>query len=186
MYAWFNGPGKAFRKPLPGSTNYLSAYDKSGNLLRAKRDDNGRDQSSRQPELEDEEAAARRDEADESLTEGDRERRADERARARASRDAELEDLDERGGIPKERANDMRPYPQNRAFRSQPVLSEELREHLYLMVAVHNHDISSVAASFSVDVRRVAAVVRLKTIEKQWEAEVSQHMLKGFKSPSLP
>ena len=39
----------------------------------------------------------------------------------------------------------------------------------------YKHDISSVAATFGVDVRRVAAVIRLKTIEKQWVQEVSYH-----------
>ena len=34
MFAWLNGPGSAFKHPLPGSTNYLSAYDRRGKLLR--------------------------------------------------------------------------------------------------------------------------------------------------------
>jgi len=34
MFAWLNGPGENFRHPLPNSTNYLSAYDRRGNLLR--------------------------------------------------------------------------------------------------------------------------------------------------------
>jgi hypothetical protein len=35
MFAWLRGPGKNFQYPLPDSTNYLSAYDSRGNLLRA-------------------------------------------------------------------------------------------------------------------------------------------------------
>ena len=35
MFAWLRGPGKNFQYPLPNSTNYLSAYDSRGNLLRA-------------------------------------------------------------------------------------------------------------------------------------------------------
>lgn len=35
MFAWLQGPGKNFQYPLPNSTNYLSAYDSRGNLLRA-------------------------------------------------------------------------------------------------------------------------------------------------------
>ncbi|KAK2750422.1 hypothetical protein FQN57_003902 [Myotisia sp. PD_48] len=35
MANWLNGPGVAFKHPLPGSTNYLSAYDRRGKLLRA-------------------------------------------------------------------------------------------------------------------------------------------------------
>ena len=34
MFAWLNGPGSAFKSPLPGSTNYLTAYDRGGKLLR--------------------------------------------------------------------------------------------------------------------------------------------------------
>lgn len=34
MFGWLNGPGENFRHPLPNSTNYLSAYDRRGNLLR--------------------------------------------------------------------------------------------------------------------------------------------------------
>ena len=34
MFAWLDGPGESFRHPLPKSTNYLSAYDKRGKLLR--------------------------------------------------------------------------------------------------------------------------------------------------------
>ena len=36
MFRWLNGPGSVFRQPLPGSTNYLNAYDRTGRLLRAK------------------------------------------------------------------------------------------------------------------------------------------------------
>ncbi|PGH13521.1 hypothetical protein AJ80_06271 [Polytolypa hystricis UAMH7299] len=39
--SWLNGPGRVFKTPLPGSTNYLSAYDQQGKLIR-----------SRQPESE--------------------------------------------------------------------------------------------------------------------------------------
>ena len=34
MFEWIDGPGKNFRYPLPDSTNYLSAYDKDGQLRR--------------------------------------------------------------------------------------------------------------------------------------------------------
>lgn len=34
MFAWLDGPGESFRHPLPHSTNYLSAYDRNGKLLR--------------------------------------------------------------------------------------------------------------------------------------------------------
>ena len=34
MFAWLDGPGESLKYPLPNSTNYLSAYDKRGKLLR--------------------------------------------------------------------------------------------------------------------------------------------------------
>lgn len=34
MFAWLQGPGESFRYPLPNSTNYLSAYNRQGKLLR--------------------------------------------------------------------------------------------------------------------------------------------------------
>jgi len=171
MYEWLKGPGKAFRDPLPGSSNYLSAYDKQGNLLRARRNQ-GRDKEREQDDddmvLLDEEATMQR-ELDEGLSEGQREKNAIDRATRRADK----EDREAREGIPRERQGDMRPYPLNQSFRSQPVLSESLREQLYTQVVHYKHDIPSVAATFGVDVRRVAAVVRLKTVERQWESEVS-------------
>jgi len=183
MYAWYKGAGKAFRQPLKGSTNYLSAYDKQGNLVRAGGKDGRKGRQRDQdvePEtdakiVEEEEAdAARRDQEDESLSDEDRSIRREQRELARNTRTSNMADSEARGGVPKERPQDMRPYPLNQSFRSQPVLSEELREQLYVQVAIYRHDLSSVAASFGVDIRRVAAVVRLKTVEKQWEAEVSR------------
>jgi transposase len=172
MWAWLHGPGKVFRDPLKGSTNYLSAYDKQGNLLRANQQKQ-RPQQKDKELMESEEVAARRDRENPELTEDEREDRAEDRKARRATLDADQEEMEERGGIPKERASDLRPYPLNRDFRSQPVLSEELREQLYQVLVTQGNDLSAVAAAFQVDVRRVAAVVRLKTIEKQWEAEVS-------------
>ncbi|KAK3067895.1 hypothetical protein LTR53_014951 [Teratosphaeriaceae sp. CCFEE 6253] len=178
MYAWLKGPGKVFRQPLPGSTNYLSAYDKSGKLLRLGREDrsergrrdDGAEQDPRAIE-EAEDAAAKRDMADLEMSEEDRASRAEQRSIARNTRQADTEEREARGEVPKERRQDMRPYPLNQHFRSQAVLSEELREQLYTQVAVYKHDLSSVAASFGVDIRRVAAAVRLKTIERQWEEQ---------------
>jgi hypothetical protein len=140
MWAWLNGPGKVFKEPLAGSTNYLSAYDKYGQLARVKA----------------------------------------QRQRARASRDDGQNGgafaqapADANGPLPPERASDRRPYPLNEEFRSEPVLSEDLREELHRQVAERGIDVSTVSAAYGVDVRRVAAVVRLKTVEKQWAQEVS-------------
>lgn len=65
------------------------------------------------------------------------------------------------------------PFPENASFRSQPVLSEESREEIWRRVIVNGEAIKTVSATFGVDMRRVAAVVRLKEVEKSWISQVS-------------
>lgn len=174
MFAWLSGPGKVFRDPLPGSTNYLSAYDKEGNLLRASRSTN--DSQKRNdyddPELLESEDEIQTRELESGISEEEVSKRSDLRERRRQ----EKLELEARGGIPKEQARDLRPYPLNQQFRSQAVLSEELREKIYELIVVQGEDLKAVSASFGVDIRRVAAVVRLKSLEKQWLQEVSFHV----------
>lgn len=171
MQAWLNGPGKVFREPLPGSTNYMAAYDKRGNLIRGKRQEQGEDGAEEDVIPEEMEAETRRQEIEDGLDELEMQKRYEQREFVR-QRKAER---DARGGLPKERPFDMRPYPLNYNFRSQPVLSEDLREIIYQQVVMNGVDVSTVSAAFSVDTRRVAAVVRLKTIEKQWVEDVSRY-----------
>lgn len=174
MFAWLKGPGKAFRDPLPSSTNYLSAYDKSGNLLRARQENSPRRQRSEsdEAELDEDEEDIQKRELESGASEEDVQKRAENRARRRQ----EKQELEARGGIPKERLGDLRPYPLNQQFRSQPVLSEELREKIYELVVLDRLDLKSVSATFGVDIRRVAAVVRLKSVEKQWMEQVSTNI----------
>jgi len=168
MFAWLKGPGKAFREPLAGSTNYLSAYDKQGRLFRASQDDR-QDRPDRNVELEEAEESTQIREREEGVPEEEVLRRAGQREKRRFERS----ELEARGGLPKERASDFRPYPLNREFTSQPVLSEDLRGAIYSMVAEQQLDLKVVSAALGVDIRRVAAAVRLMTIEKQWITEVS-------------
>lgn len=65
------------------------------------------------------------------------------------------------------------PFPQNPAFRSEPVLSERARETIWRAVMQEGAPLKAVSARFGVDMRRVAAVVRMKEIEKRWIREVS-------------
>ena len=169
MFAWLNGPGSVFRQPLPGSTNYLSAYDKEGNLLRASRNSDQQSRNYDDPEFDEDEESIQARELESGMTEEEVDKRADLRERRRQ----EKVELEARGGIPKEQARDLRPYPLNQQFRSQAVLSEELREALYDAIVVQAKDLKAVSASFGVDIRRVAAVVRLKSMEKEWVAQVS-------------
>jgi hypothetical protein len=170
MWAWLNGPGKVFRDPLPGSTNYLGAYDKRGNLLRSSNTEGDRPRHAL-PEAESnesEENIQRRELAD-GLSEEEMAIRAERRAQRRIGN----QEANARGGIPKETPRDLRPYPLNSYFRSQSVLSEDLREKIYELIVEQGLDLKAVSAAFGVDVRRVAAVVRLKSVEKEWIRDVS-------------
>lgn len=116
MFAWLEGPGESFRHPLPGSTNYLSAYDINGRLRR---------EGENTPETPD----------------------------------------------------DLRPYPLNKHFFSEPILSQELREEIWRRVQVDNKSVRTVSVELGVEMRRVGAVVRLMQVEKRMKEEVSLHNL---------
>lgn len=78
------------------------------------------------------------------------------------------------------------PFPANKYFKSQPVLSEGSREIIYKDVMEKGLPIKAVSAKYNVDVRRVAAVIRLKEIEKRWIREVSSSSLPsllGYHTP---
>ncbi|ODA80459.1 hypothetical protein RJ55_03417 [Drechmeria coniospora] len=60
------------------------------------------------------------------------------------------------------------PFPQNPLFRSLPVLDEQTRELIWEKVTKRGEALKVVSAELGVDVRRVAAVVRLKEVEKEW------------------
>ncbi|GKT48813.1 37S ribosomal protein S35, mitochondrial [Colletotrichum spaethianum] len=67
--------------------------------------------------------------------------------------------------------NEDQPFPMNPFFKSQPVLSEDMREEIFARVKDKKESLKLVSAELGVDVRRVAAVVRMKEVEKQWVAE---------------
>ncbi|KAL1296655.1 hypothetical protein AAFC00_000136 [Neodothiora populina] len=156
MFAWLNGPGRAFREPQPMSTNYLGAYDKMGKLRR----NQGRDMDS--PATS---AAEEEDVKDEGLSDA-------EKQELKEKRKAELEDAKAQQNMHiKPTAADFRPFPLNFSFKSEPVLSEGLREELWRQVVELKQSVATVSAVFGVDMRRVAAVVRLTTVEKEWVAK---------------
>ncbi|KAF5017685.1 hypothetical protein F66182_10359 [Fusarium sp. NRRL 66182] len=66
------------------------------------------------------------------------------------------------------------PFPLNPLFRSQPVLDDATRELIYDKVISRGDSLKAVSAEMHIDVRRVAAVVRLKEVEKQWVADGKQ------------
>lgn len=141
MFAWLGGPGENFRYPLPNSTNYLSAYDKRGNLLR-------------QPES----------------SEDPQRPTGPETEATRALDDAAVETKK----LPKENREDLRPFPLNHHFVSQPVLSDELRNEIWHRVQVEGKSVRQVSVELQVEMRRVGAVVRLVELERRMKAEVCE------------
>lgn len=80
----------------------------------------------------------------------------------------------------------LRPFPSNPAFISQPVLSEEARELIWNKVMVKWEGVKAVSAELGVDQKRVAAVVRMKEVEKDWEAKVCRSTLISAQQLHLP
>jgi hypothetical protein len=175
-----NGPGKQLKEPIEGSTNYLGAYDKYGNLVRAgpgwQRNRVKKDAPAEvQPDMKADEVtkdaeAEKAPEGQEDLDELEaaiQDGKAEERdTRRRAKR--EVDD----GKLPPETAEDLRPFPLNQYFRSQPVLSEDLREAIYKRVKKDGATVSLASVEYGVSNERVGAVVRLKQMEKEWIAQV--------------
>ena len=140
MFNWLSGPGQAFRHPLPGSTNYLNAYDENGKLIRAT--------AKERPKNEDS------DEASEDQT------------------PSFERNLKGQKAIPRETLDDLMPFPMNRQFRSEPVLSEELKDEIYRVWKEEGRSVRRISADMQVEMRRVGAVIRLKSVEKDWVEQV--------------
>lgn len=179
FYEWLNGPGRQLKEPLPDSTNYLGAYDRYGNLVRA---GPGYQRGAAKPQVEGEtkltettnEAAASTEEVktpegQESLEELESAARKEDAAKKDAK--------DDNSKLPPETAEDLRPFPLNQYFRSQPVLSEDLREAIYQRVKRDGATVSLASVEFGVSNERVGAVVRLKQMEKEWVAQVCLNSL---------
>ncbi|KAH7377715.1 eukaryotic mitochondrial regulator protein-domain-containing protein [Pyrenochaeta sp. MPI-SDFR-AT-0127] len=175
FYEWLNGPGRQLKEPLPGSTNYLGAYDKYGNLVRAgpgwRR---GAQKASDQEQLAALETKEGNPSTDATPTgqENLDELEAAIRSGEAEEKDAKLKGVQEDDDrLPPETAEDLRPFPLNQYFRSQPVLSEELREAIYQRVKKDGATVSLASVEFGVSNERVGAVVRLKQMEKEWIAQ---------------
>lgn len=65
------------------------------------------------------------------------------------------------------------PFPSNKAFVSESVLSEELRNEVYTQVAQQKKSVRAVSVELGIDMRRVAAVVRLVELERRQREQVS-------------
>ncbi|KAH6674917.1 eukaryotic mitochondrial regulator protein-domain-containing protein [Halenospora varia] len=139
FFRWLGQQGENFRNPLPGSTNYLGAYNAEGQLKRVIEAEERRSPSRNNPDGRHEEASA-------------------DGAKGK-----------EKDNLPEERDSDRMPFPLNRAFVSQPVLSEEMREEIWSRIMTQGKTVREVSIELSVEMSRVGAVVRLKELEKSWE-----------------
>jgi hypothetical protein len=72
---------------------------------------------------------------------------------------------------------ELTPFPLNQHFMSQPVLSEEFREIIYLKVTEEKMSVRSVSAEYGVSMERIGAVVRMKQMERDWVQQVSHYHL---------
>jgi hypothetical protein len=106
----------------------------------------------------------------------DRDRRADEQfnvnevSRAQATK---VQTQQKTGDRAPRRDQNMHPFPLNPTFQSQPVLSEELREIIYLKVVRDELSVRTVSTLMGVSMERVGAVVRMKQMERDWVQKVS-------------
>lgn len=66
-----------------------------------------------------------------------------------------------------------RPFPNNFLFISESILSEDLRNELYKQVVEQKKSLRAVSDWYRIDMRRVAAVVRLVELERRQRAQVS-------------
>lgn len=74
--------------------------------------------------------------------------------------------------IPQETADDLMPFPLNNGFRSQPVLSESLKDEIFRRVTKEGKSVKVVSAEMGVEMSRVGAVVRLMSVEREWTVAV--------------
>ena len=140
MFRWLFQQGENLRDPLPGSTNYLGAYNAAGQLRRV--------------------AETKTQEAAEKGTDPNADPEQDDRSKP----------------LPRESTRDLVPFPLNRKFISQHVLSDELRELIWTKIMIDAKSVREVSSELGVEMNRVGAVVRLKEIEKEWERQVSLQM----------
>lgn len=183
-----NGPGRMLKDPLPHSTNYLGAYDRFGNLIRggpvSQAAEKAKEGVDGQPKPESpaavgEGAEAKAEGTTEATPEG--QESGDKLDEVIAQQEKEAKELKkeqgDEGRLPPETLEDLMPFPLNKYFRSQPVLSEELREAIYQFVARDGHSLQLASTSFGVSNERIGAVVRLKQMEKEWIAKVRRIIL---------
>jgi Eukaryotic mitochondrial regulator protein len=162
MRQWIDTEGQAYRRPAPdGGPNYLKRRGGAGR----RKDDS--------EEMDDDESHALELES--------------QRDAVDAALEVEMKVLDGEDFMRKLGTNQglaqkwpQKPFELNPYFVSLPVLSEMLKEAIYKYVLVDGHDVRNASEHFRVSVERIAAVVRMKQIERNLVKAVS---LSSFSFP---
>ncbi|KAJ5689446.1 hypothetical protein N7462_003838 [Penicillium macrosclerotiorum] len=68
-------------------------------------------------------------------------------------------------------AESSRPFPNNRNFLSESILSEDLRNEIYVQVVEKKKSLRAVSVELGIDMKRIAAVVRLVEMERRQRAQ---------------
>lgn len=81
-----------------------------------------------------------------------------------------------------------RPFPNNQNFVSESILSEELRNEVYKRVVTQKKSVRVVSVELGIDMKRIAAVVRLVELEtrQRKQVRIRSVILAFFPVPSLP
>lgn len=89
--------------------------------------------------------------------------------------------------LPPEQVNDLIPFPQNRAFRSERIVNEAMREDIWGKIMKDGQSVKAVSAQLGVEMNRVGAIVRLKEVEKEWMRQVglSDNLCIGSFDPNM-
>ena len=181
---WLDGAGEQYRRPAPGRPNHLKQQDGGGGAGRPRPGGGGAGGGDARA-AEGGAAAERHAEAGPAAGDGagppsgmlaemegsvGGEVAAQSRPRPRGgAAGARLQ-----GAVRAARLGpDPRPYGLNLYYRSERVLSEELREAIYAEWAERKTPLREISQRYFVCVERAAAVVRMKQIERDWLEQVS-------------
>ncbi|KAK6580398.1 hypothetical protein PZA11_007420 [Diplocarpon coronariae] len=146
LFRWLGTQGVNFFNPLPGSTNYLNAYNTLGQLKRV-------------VEAEKEKDLKKKKESESKAVQSEN----DSEKENKDGKDGEKKD-----GLPPETMRDRIPFPLNRHYVSHPVLDEMVKEEIWFRVMIEAKSVREVSSELGIEMARVGAVVRLKEIEKEW------------------
>lgn len=97
----------------------------------------------------------------------------EDQASDEAKEAAKSEKANGENALPKETVQDLQPFKLNTNYYSESVLSEDLKNEILRRIVEDKQTVRQVSQELSVEMSRIGAVVRLKTVEQDWVKEVS-------------